>query len=147
MTSTIDLIVKADASAKLANAISEVVSANTNELEINTYVKFDNFPLVTDFGYFGNESEDVYAHSVQIITNVHLASEHRTAGVHHTYRINYRLVLRNGAIGSVPKRASTHRSTLENMFGETTVSALERDNVKQLLNEAKEMINMMEAYN
>ncbi len=67
-------------------------------------------------------------------------------GVSHYYRINYRAVLRTGAIGSVTKKEPTHRTTLSNMIGAVAVTQLEQSNVKQLMGQARNMLSMMEAY-
>lgn len=146
MTSTIDLIVKADASAKLANAISEVISTTDNKLTITTSISFNDFPCVTNYGYYGTDQYDVYAIRIAIDTEVNCGSEYTEPGISHRYRIIYRAVLRTGAIGTMTKKEPTHRTTLTNMLGGTTVTQLEQSNVKQLMRHARNMLGMMEAY-
>jgi len=145
-TSTQELIVKSHARAKVADAINEVTSTTDNKLTITTSILFDNFPCVTNYGYYGTDQFDVYAIRALIVTEVNCGSEYTEPGVSHYYRINYKTVLRNGAMGSVTKKELTHRTTLSNMIGAVAVTQLEQSNVKQLINQARNMTAMMEAY-
>jgi len=83
---------------------------------------------------------------IAIITEVNCGSEYTEPGITHYYRINYRTILRNGAIGSMTKKEVTHRTTLSNMIGAVAVTQLEQSNVKQLMRHARNMLGMMEAY-
>jgi len=145
-TSTQELIVKSHARAKVADAINEVTSTTDNKLTITTSILFDNFPCVTNYGYYGTDQFNVYAIRALIVTEVNCGSEYTEPGVSHYYRINYKTVLRNGAMGSVTKKELTHRTTLSNMIGAVAVTQLEQSNVKQLINQARNMTAMMEAY-
>jgi hypothetical protein len=147
MTTAIqEQIVKSHARAKVADAISEVTSTTDNKLTITTSILFNNFPCVTNYGYYGTDEYDVYAIRITINTEVNCGSEYTEPGVSHYYRINYKAVLRNGAIGSVTKKEGTHRTTLSNMIGAVAVTQLEQSNVKQLMGHARNMLSMMEAY-
>jgi hypothetical protein len=145
-TATQEQIVKLHAKAKVADAINEVTSTTDNKLTITTSILFDNFPCVTNYGYYGTDQFDVYAIRALIVTEVNCGSEYTEPGVSHYYRINYKTVLRNGAMGSVTKKELTHRTTLSNMIGAVAVTQLEQSNVKQLINQARNMTAMMEAY-
>lgn len=145
-TATQEQIVKSHARAKVADAINEVTSTTDNKLTITTSILFDNFPCVTNYGYYGTDQFDVYAIRALIVTEVNCGSEYTEPGVSHYYRINYKTVLRNGAMGSVTKKELTHRTTLSNMIGAVAVTQLEQSNVKQLINQARNMTAMMEAY-
>jgi hypothetical protein len=146
MTATQELIVKAHARAKVADAISEVTSTTDNKLTITTSISFNDFPCVTNYGYYGTDQYDVYAIRIAIDTEVNCGSEYTEPGISHFYRIIYRAVLRNGAIGSMNKKEHTHRTTLSNMIGAVAVTQLEQSNVKQLMRHARNMLSMMEAY-
>lgn len=145
-TATQEQIVKSHARAKVADAINEVTSTTDNKLTITTSILFDNFPCVTNYGYYGTDEYDVYAIRALIVTEVNCGSEYTEAGVSHYYRINYKAVLRNGAMGSMTKKELTHRTTISNMIGAVAVTQLEQSNVKQLINQARNMTAMMEAY-
>ena len=145
-TATQEQIVKSHARSKVADAISQVESTTDNTLKITTSILFDNFPCVTNYGFYGTDEYDVYAIRVTITTEVNCGSEYTEPGVSHYYRINYKTVLRTGAIGSLTKKEITHRTTLSNMIGAVAVTQLEQSNVKQLMNQAKNMTAMMEAY-
>ena len=145
-TATQEQIVKLHARAKVEDAINEVTSTTDNKLTITTSILFDNFPCVTNYGYYGTDQFDVYAIRALIVTEVNCGSEYTEPGVSHYYRINYKTVLRNGAMGSVTKKELTHRTTLSNMIGAVAVTQLEQSNVKQLINQARNMTAMMEAY-
>jgi hypothetical protein len=145
-TATQEQIVKSHARAKVADAISEVASTTDNKLTITTSILFNDFPCVTNYGFYGTDNYDVYAIRVTINTEVNCGSEYTEPGVSHYYRINYKTILRNGAIGSLTKKEITHRTTLSNMIGEVSVTQLEQSNVKQLMGHAKNMLNIMEAY-
>jgi hypothetical protein len=145
-TATQEQIVKSHARAKVADAIEEVTSTTDNKLTITTSVLFNDFPCVTNYGYYGTDQYDVYAIRITISTEVNCGSEYTEPGVSHYYRINYRTVLRTGAIGSVTKKELTHRTTLSNMIGAVAVTQLEQSNVKQLMGHARNMLSMMEAY-
>jgi hypothetical protein len=146
-TATQELIANAHAKEKLVNAISQVKSTTGNTLRISTHISFDNFPCVINTGYYGTENTQVYLHSVAVNTEINCGPEYLEPAVTHWFQIYYRLVLRTGAMGSLPKNEITHRNTLEQMLGGTTVTQLERDNVKQLISQAKNLTNIMEAYN
>jgi hypothetical protein len=145
-TSTQELIANADAREKLANAINEIKSTSANSLKKSTHISFNDFPCVTDTGYYGTENTQVYVHSVSINTEINCGPDYLEPAVTHWFKIYYRAVLRTGAIGSVRKNEITHRKTLEMMLGETSVTQLERDNVKQLISQAKDLTSIMEAY-
>lgn len=145
-TATQEQIIKSHARAKVADAINEVTSTTDNKLTITTSILFDNFPCVTNYGYYGHDQFDVYAIRVLIITEVNSGSDYTEPGVSHYYRINYKTILRNGAMGSVTKKELTHRTTLSNMIGAVAVTQLEQSNVKQLISQARNMAAMMEAY-
>jgi len=145
-TSTQELIVKASAIEELAEAISEIKSSSDNSLRKSTHIIFNDFPCVTNTGYYGTDDYQVYLHSVSINTEINCGPDYLEPVVTHFFKIWYRAVLRTGAIGSQRKNAITHRKTLENMLGETSVTQLERDNVKQLINQAKDLTSIMEAY-
>ena len=146
MTTAIDSIVKLHAREKLVNAIGETTSTTDNKLTITTSILFNDFPCVTNYGYYGTDQYDVYAIRITISTEVNCGSEYTEPGVSHYYRINYKAVLRTGAIGSVTKKELTHRTTLSNMIGAVAVTQLEQSNVKQLMGHARNMLSMMEAY-
>jgi hypothetical protein len=146
MTTAIDSIVKLHAREKLVNAIGETTSTTDNKLTITTSIAFDDFPCVTNYGYYGTDQKDVYVMRIAIITEVNCGSEYTEPGITHYYRINYRTILRNGAIGSMTKKEVTHRTTLSNMIGAVAVTQLEQSNVKQLMRHARNMLGMMEAY-
>lgn len=146
MTTALETSVKMHARSKVADAISEVTSTTDNKLTITTSISFENFPCVTNYGYYGNDEYDVYAIRIAIDTEVNCGSEYTEPGISHRYRIIYRAVLRNGAIGSMNKKEITHRTTLSNMIGAVAVTQLEQSNVKQLMRHARNMLGMMEAY-
>jgi len=60
-TATQEQIVKSHARAKVADAISEVTSTTDNKLTITTSILFNDFPCVTNYGYYGTDQYDVYA--------------------------------------------------------------------------------------
>jgi hypothetical protein len=146
MTTALETSVKMHARTKVADAISEVTSTTDNKLTITTSILFNDFPCVTNYGYYGTDEYDVYAIRLTISTEVNCGSEYTEPGVSHYYRINYKAVLRNGAIGSMTKKELTHRTTLSNMIGAVAVTQLEQSNVKQLMGHARNMLSMMEAY-
>ena len=146
MTTALETSVKMHARTKVADAISEVTSTTDNKLTITTSILFNDFPCVTNYGYYGTDEYDVYAIRLTISTEINCGSEYTEPGVSHYYRINYKAVLRNGAIGSVTKKELTHRTTLSNMIGAVAVTQLEQSNVKQLMGHARNMLSMMEAY-
>lgn len=130
--------------SKLVSSLDEISSNTTSYLKIDTFIKFKDYPCVTDYGYYGNEENDVYVYSISIDTTVNIGGEYQKPGVEHSYGINYKLVLRNGAIGAIMKHNRTGRKTLEEILGQSSVAQLEQDNVKQLINRAQSFINMLE---
>ena len=144
MTVALDSIVKMHKTSKLVNSIDGISSDATSNLKVNTQIKFKDYPCVTDYGYYGNEKNDVYVYSINIDTTAYIGGEYQKPGVEHSYGIKYKLILRNGAIGSIMKNNRTGRRTLEEILGQSSVAQLEQDNVKQLINRAQTFINMLE---
>lgn len=147
MTTATDLMIQEHRKGVAASHVESIEVEATNHLDATTYIRFNNFPCLTDYGYYGNENNDVYVGSLRIYTNVHLGNEYTEPGVAHTYGISYKLVLRNGAMGAHLKKAMTNRKTLENILGTTSLNQLEQQNINQIKNQAKLLINMLENNN
>ncbi len=144
MNTALDSIIKMHKTSKLVSSIDGIKSNVTNEMHINTFIQFKDYPCVTDYGYYGNEENDVYVYSISIDTTIYIGGEYQKPGLSHNYGINYKLILRNGAIGAIMKHDRTGRRTLEEILGKNSVTQLEQDNVKQLINRAQTFINMLE---